>query len=203
MNKNCVCGVNDIKQNISNTLSCKSCSLVIQNSVASADNKRCGCSSSTMLNLFGNICVSECSTNELFNSSINQCVCTVINNTCTCNSTSISFKNTCYQCESNKVSNVNATRYICEVALSLNWMRCVPECSPNEHIVNKRSMCINDLTNGTCAPNKAKKDFSFAIVGFCGRFNYNLRFGRYVPEIKLKRAKKKRNRSLTQHRSQF
>ncbi|CAL5980539.1 Growth_factor receptor cysteine-rich domain superfamily [Hexamita inflata] len=122
MNKSCVfkCGVNDIKQNISNVLSCKSCSLVIQNSVAS-DNQRSECSNSTMLNKF---CVSECSTNEFFDSSINQCVCTTFSQIIykTCNSTSISFKNSCYQCKPN--SQCRLVQVHLQSCAVIHWKLC-------------------------------------------------------------------------------
>ncbi|CAL6015688.1 Hypothetical_protein [Hexamita inflata] len=169
MNKSCVlnCGANDIKQNISSILSCKSCSLEIQNSVASADNERCECSNQTKLNLFGNQCVSECSANEFFDSSLNQCVCAafsqIINNTCTCNSTSISFKNTCYQCNVNQTPNADQSRCICKVAQS--WIgNCVLECGPYERIENRRCYCSNLQPQGGCGPNKSLRSNQTLIV---------------------------------------
>ncbi|CAL6061046.1 Conserved_hypothetical protein [Hexamita inflata] len=169
MNKSCVlkCGANDIKQNITSILSCKSCSLEIQNSVASADNERCECSNQTKLNLFGDQCVSECSANEFFDSSLNQCVCAafsqIINNTCTCNSTSISFKNTCYQCNVNQTPNADQSRCICKVAQS--WIgNCVLECGPYERIENRRCYCSNLQPQGGCGPNKSLRSNQTLIV---------------------------------------
>ncbi|CAL6056199.1 Hypothetical_protein [Hexamita inflata] len=123
-----------------------------------------------MLNLFGKICVSKCSTNEFFNSSINQCVCTafsqMINNTCTCNSSSISFKNSCYPCNVNQTPNADQSRCICKVAQSFIG-NCVLACGPYERIENRRCSCSNLQPQGGCGPNKSLRSNQTPLIVMC------------------------------------
>ncbi|CAL6111159.1 proprotein_convertase subtilisin/kexin type 5-like [Hexamita inflata] len=166
------CSFNDMIISIGGEKMCRNCSVLIQNSVVSADYSKCICQGTTpKLSLMGQVCQYSCGTNEVYDTTSQKCVCTadasIVNNLCSCNSNFISVNNLCVACGQYEVPNKQNNLCVCKIALALDKKSCVPECGPNENNVNGSCQCsFKQNSKGHCEANKSARD-AIIIASVC------------------------------------